>query len=81
VTILAHPGEKKITIRVRDEGSAFCLEDVCNPLSPENLMKCNGRGILILRTLMDEVTFNSAPGGMELKMTKRLRKTRGTGKN
>jgi serine/threonine-protein kinase RsbW len=81
VTILADPGEKQITIRIRDEGAAFCLDDVCNPLAPENLMKCNGRGILILRTLMDEVTFNSAPGGgMEVKMTKRLRKARGAAK-
>ncbi len=82
VTILAEPGKRQITIHVRDQGTPFCPEDVCNPLAPENLMKCNGRGILILRTLMDTVTFASGPGGgTEVTMTKRLRKSPGTGKS
>jgi serine/threonine-protein kinase RsbW len=77
VSILVVPGEKQVTIRVRDEGLGFCPETVCNPLAPENLMKCNGRGILILRALMDEVNYRAAPGGgTELELIKRLKSAR-----
>jgi serine/threonine-protein kinase RsbW len=77
VTILAKQGARQLTIWVRDEGASFCLEEVCNPLDPKNLTRCNGRGIFILRALMDEVTFHCAPGGgTEVKMVKRLKKTR-----
>jgi serine/threonine-protein kinase RsbW len=76
VTILAKQGARQLTIWVRDEGASFCLEDVCNPLDPKNLTRCNGRGIFILRALMDEVTFHCTPGGgTEVKMIKRLKKT------
>ena len=74
VKIIVDTSPRQITVRVRDEGKSFCMEDVCNPLDPENLMKCNGRGILILRSLMDKVTFDLAPGGgTEVKMIKRLK--------
>ena len=76
VTILAEQDAKLLTIWIRDEGARFCLEDVCNPLDPKNLTRCNGRGIFILRALMDEVTFSCAPsGGTEVKMIKRLKGT------
>jgi serine/threonine-protein kinase RsbW len=76
VKILVDMSPRQMTVRVRDEGESFCVEDVCNPLDPENLMKCNGRGILILRSLMDKVTFDLAPGGgTEVKMIKRLKRS------
>lgn len=76
VYILVEPGKKQMTIRVRDEGAGFCLNDVCNPLDPENLMRCNGRGVFILHTLMDEVHYRTAPGGgTEVELIKRLKKT------
>jgi serine/threonine-protein kinase RsbW len=76
VKIIVDTSPRQITVRVRDEGKSFCMEDVCNPLDPENLMKCNGRGILILRSLMDKVTFDLAPGGgTEVKMMKRLKRS------
>lgn len=73
VKILAELGAQQITVRVRDEGASFCPDNVCSPIEPENLTKCNGRGIFILRSLMDEVTYRTAPGGgTEVEMIKRL---------
>jgi anti-sigma regulatory factor (Ser/Thr protein kinase) len=44
-----------------------------DPLSPENLMKPRGRGIFLIRTLMDEMTLQrAAEGGMEIVMVKRI---------
>ena len=61
-----------LAIRVRDEGCGFdpaCLPD---PLAPENILKSSGRGIFLIRSFMDEMTFQRSPhGGMEVVMVKR----------
>lgn len=59
-------------VTVRDFGTGFAVEDVPDPTNPENLLKANGRGILFMKTFMDEVEwFNHAQGGMIVKMLKR----------
>lgn len=57
---------------VRDFGTGFDIDDIPDPTNPENLLKANGRGILFMRTFMDEVEW-SAPdgGGMMVRMFKR----------
>jgi serine/threonine-protein kinase RsbW len=61
-----------LDITVRDFGSGFDLEDIPDPTNPENLLKANGRGILFMRTFMDEVEWHHAPhGGLVVKMTKK----------
>ena len=60
-----------LEIRVRDEGPGFDPSRVPDPLAPENLCKSSGRGILLMRSLMDSVTFRRARGGMEVTMRKR----------
>jgi serine/threonine-protein kinase RsbW len=62
-----------IAIRVRDQGAGFDLTMPYDPLSPENLMNPRGRGIFLIRTLMDEMTLQrAAEGGMEIVMVKRI---------
>ncbi len=62
---------KGIAISVRDHGSGFDLEEIPDPTNPENLLKASGRGILFMRSFMDEVEwFNHDDGGMIVKMTK-----------
>lgn len=59
-------------ITVRDFGSGFTVEEIPDPTDPENLLKANGRGILFMRTFMDEVEWsNPADGGLVVKMLKR----------
>ena len=43
---------------VADEGPGFKLEELPDPFDPENLERASGRGILLIRTFMDDVTFN-----------------------
>lgn len=50
------PGE--VTVRVSDEGGGFDPDSVADPRLPENLEKPAGRGIFLMRSLMDEVRFN-----------------------
>ena len=61
-----------LAIRVRDEGCGFDPSTLANPLAQENLLKSSGRGILLMRSFMDEMTFQrAAEGGMEVRMVKR----------
>ena len=54
---------------VRDEGPGFCPENLSDPRAPENLDKISGRGVLLMRTFMDEVTFNET--GNQVTLVKR----------
>lgn len=61
-----------LEITVRDFGAGFAVTDVPDPTDPENLLKVNGRGILFMRSFMDEVEWDNPPGGgMKVKMVKK----------
>ena len=61
-----------LEITVRDFGTGFSVTDVPDPTDPENLLKVNGRGILFMRSFMDEVEwFNPPGGGMQVRMVKK----------
>lgn len=63
--------EDKLTISVKDSGSGFDPEEVGDPLSPENFMKPCGRGIFLMRALMDEVEYCVDENtGTEVRMVK-----------
>lgn len=65
-------GPEGFEITVRDFGSGFSMEDIADPTDPENLLKTNGRGILFMRSFMDEVEWeNPADGGLLVKMLKK----------
>jgi serine/threonine-protein kinase RsbW len=44
-----------------------------NPLDPQNILKETGRGIFILRSIMDDVEFFHLPDGTEVKITKKIK--------
>ena len=61
-----------IEITVRDEGEGFDPGCVPDPTDPQNLLKANGRGMLFMRTFMDEVEWSHHPeGGTVVRMVKR----------
>ena len=67
-----------IEIIVEDEGQGFTLDRVADPTSDANLLKPSGRGILIIRSFMDEVDCTPREGGgCRLRMVKRLNGNRG----
>lgn len=58
-------------IVVRDFGTGFAVDDIPDPTNPENLLKANGRGILFMRSFMDEVEWSHPEdGGLSVKMRK-----------
>ena len=59
---------KEVIFKVVDEGSGLDHRNLPNPKEDDNLHKRNGRGLFLIRQLMDEVTFN--PLGNEITITK-----------
>jgi serine/threonine-protein kinase RsbW len=47
----------EVSITVRDEGQGFESSTVPDPTTPENRLLAHGRGIYLMKTLMDEVSF------------------------
>jgi serine/threonine-protein kinase RsbW len=63
----------QIEVIVEDQGHGFNLSDLADPTETKNLLKPSGRGILIIRSFMDEVDISQAEGGgNRLRMVKRL---------
>jgi CheY-like chemotaxis protein len=54
---------------VRDEGRGFDPSTLPDPASPSSMEMASGRGLLLIRTFMDEVTFSD--GGRRITMVKR----------
>lgn len=59
------------TVDVHDEGRGFDLSCVLDPTDPMRCMECSGRGIFIMRQIMDSVEFDMPEGqGTTVTMTK-----------
>ncbi len=56
VELQVRPGE--VQARVADEGRGFDPGRIPDPRRPENIMRPDGRGVFLMRALMDEVRFN-----------------------
>lgn len=63
---------KSLVFTIADQGKGFIPEEVPDPLAPENLMRGTGRGIFLIRQLMDEVHFRQLNPGTELTLVKHL---------
>jgi CheY-like chemotaxis protein/anti-sigma regulatory factor (Ser/Thr protein kinase) len=64
LTAALSPAEAVYTLR--DEGPGFDPSGLPDPTDPANLESVSGRGLLLIRTFMDEVTFNQAANQITL---------------
>jgi serine/threonine-protein kinase RsbW len=71
VTIAMAFTSNEVEIRVEDQGNGFNPNSVPDPLAEENLLREVGRGIFIVRSLMDDMSYErTAEGGMAVVMRK-----------
>ena len=65
----------RLTIKVKDQGQGFDHINVPDPTQKDRLLLTSGRGVFLIRKLMDEVTY--LDGGREICMVKFLSKDKG----
>jgi serine/threonine-protein kinase RsbW len=69
----------RFQVVVRDRGPGFDVNKVlhADPTTPESLLAPRGRGIFIMRSLMDDVSFHMLAGqGCSAILTRKLRRER-----
>lgn len=69
VLVVARFSRQEAVFLVRDDGLGFNTSKLPDPTDPANLGKSSGRGLFLIRTFMDEVSFNET--GNEITMIKR----------
>jgi serine/threonine-protein kinase RsbW len=66
VTIVAEISRGVARFEITDEGPGFRMQDVPDPCAPENLLRTSGRGILLMRSTMDEISYNERGNALTL---------------
>jgi len=59
---------RRAVVCVRDEGKGFNVEEVPDPTAPDRISLPNGRGIMLMRAYMDEITYSER--GNEVRLVK-----------
>lgn len=69
VQVQARMNRDEARFIIRDDGPGFDTTTLDRPIEPEDLMRVGGRGMLLIRTFMDEVSHNSS--GNQITLFKR----------
>jgi serine/threonine-protein kinase RsbW len=70
VTVRFVPDPERLEIQITDQGKGVDLESVPNPNLPENLLKPCGRGIFLMKQVMDLVEMTATEQGNTLVLIK-----------
>lgn len=68
VHVFASLNSDRIRFVIRDQGPGFNHQKVLDPTQEENMDRIGGRGLLLIRSFMDEVTYNAR--GNEISLVK-----------
>ena len=60
--------DEKMEVTIVDQGEGFDPDDVPDPTADENLENPSGRGVMLIRTFMDEVEYTK--NGCSVRMVK-----------
>lgn len=52
--------DREVSITIRDEGAGFDTNAVPDPTTPERRLSEHGRGIYLMKSLMDEICFDES---------------------
>ncbi len=69
VHVISRESPAEVVYVIRDEGPGFDPSKLPDPTDPANLERVSGRGLLLIRTFMDEVHHNGT--GNQITMVKR----------
>lgn len=60
VRIQAEFTDSEIRFEINDDGPGFVPSELPDPTAPENIRKASGRGLLLIRSFMDQVLHNNS---------------------
>ncbi|MFN0277119.1 MAG: ATP-binding protein [Pyrinomonadaceae bacterium] len=69
IRVAAEVSRDEARFTIEDQGDGFDVNNIPDPLDPENLFKTSGRGVLFIYNIMDEVKYNER--GNRLTMVKK----------
>jgi anti-sigma regulatory factor (Ser/Thr protein kinase) len=69
IYVHAKVSRSEATFVIRDEGPGFDASQLPDPADPDSHSRTSGRGIILMRTIMDEVRYNA--DGNEVTLVKR----------
>jgi serine/threonine-protein kinase RsbW len=72
VTVTISKGNGQVAITVADQGGGFDPSCIESPIDDANLLKEVGRGIFIVKSLMDKVDINASVVGTTIRITKEI---------
>ncbi len=58
--------DSSLIIKVKDEGEGFDFKNIPDPTQDNNLEKLRGRGVFLIKNLMDEVEFFDCGRGIKM---------------
>jgi len=73
IAIEINKDKEDIVITITDQGTGFNPDDINDPLAEENLLKDTGRGLFIVKSLMDKVDFKITDKGTSVTITKSVK--------
>jgi serine/threonine-protein kinase RsbW len=68
VFVEARLSRDEIFVRVTDEGRGFNPASIPDPTMPDRIPRTNGRGIFLIRRLMDHVEYNERGNAIEMRL-------------
>ena len=68
VEVELHVSRKQTSMRIMDQGCGFCPADLPDPTEDENVDCPHGRGVMLMKQMMDQVDYN--PCGNQVTMLK-----------
>ncbi len=77
VNVQIYLSHSRFRIRVRDQGAGFDFDSVADPRSGDNVHRASGRGVFLMRKIMDTVEYKE--GGRVLELEKLNPAARGNG--
>lgn len=69
VRFIGRESTESVEYVVVDEGPGFDPSSLPDPTAPENMVRVRGRGILLIRSFMDEVEFNETGNRITMRKT------------
>ena len=72
VTVTIKLAKESVTVTIADQGGGFDPSGVPDPLADENLMQEVGRGLFIVKSLMDTVDVKPTKNGTTIAITKAI---------